>query len=175
MIIDVNPYQPRRDFKHDELEDLMNSIKEHGLLQPLVVTQKGDRYELIAGERRLRAVKILELSTVPVIVRKAEEHEKLELALIENIQRSKLNPIEEAYAYRQLMRDFNFTQEQVAKKVGKSRPKIANAIRLLSLPEVINRLESISLGTAASLVAADAGAADTPVSTVKEVQILPSE
>src|SRR3990167_3591309 len=79
LIIDVNPYQPRRDFKHDELEDLMNSIKEHGLLQPLVVTQKGDRYELIAGERRLRAVKILELSTVPVIVRKAEEHEKLEL------------------------------------------------------------------------------------------------
>ncbi len=141
--ISVNPFQPRRDFNHQDLEDLVASIKEHGLIQPLVVSDLGNgNFQLIAGERRLRASRILDLAEIPVIVREATDHEKLELALIENIQRQRLNPMEEAYAYKQLIEEFNFTQEQVGQKVGKSRPKIANSLRLLSLPsEIISAIE----------------------------------
>lgn len=132
----ANPYQPRRTFAQSELDDLTASIKAHGLLQPLVVTDIGDgTYELIAGERRLRASRLAGLDTVPVIVREADDKKKLEWALVENIQRQDLNPIEEAIAYKQLMADFAFTQEQVAERVGKSRPQIANTIRLLELPD----------------------------------------
>ena len=141
--ISVNPYQPRKEFHHQALEELVNSIKTHGILLPLIVTPKATGYQLIAGERRLRAAKILELEKVPVMVREVADHEKLELSLIENIQRQKLNPIEEAYAYQQLVNEFNFTQEQVAQKLGKSRSKIANAVRLLSLPEeIISAIEN---------------------------------
>jgi len=133
--IDFNPFQPRTYFSEAALNDLAQSIKEHGILQPLVVTKKeGDRYELIAGERRLRSSKIIGLETVPVIVREEKNQKKLEFALIENLQRENLNPLETAKAYKRLMTEFDLTQEEVAKKVGKARSSVANGIRLLSLP-----------------------------------------
>lgn len=141
----ANPHQPRYHFAPEELADLIASIKEHGLLQPLVVTDKGDgSYELIAGERRLRSARELGLPKVPVIVRQADEQEKLELALIENIQRADLNAIEEAKAYRSLAENFGLTQEQISKRVGKSRPQVANTLRLLELDDDI--LEAIIEG-----------------------------
>lgn len=130
-----NPSQPREHFAHGALEDLIASIGEHGILQPLIVTSLGGgNYELIAGERRLRAAKLAGLQKVPVIVRAATEQQKLELALIENIQRQDLSPIEEAKAYCQLIDNYDLTQEEAAKKVGKSRAVVANALRLLNLP-----------------------------------------
>ncbi|MEK7665928.1 MAG: ParB/RepB/Spo0J family partition protein [Patescibacteria group bacterium] len=134
--ITVNPRQPRRHFSPSELEDLMASIKEHGLLQPLVVqeTTRG-QFELIAGERRFRAVKMLGLHEVAVVVRLANDQEKLELALIENIQRQDLNALEEARAFHALVDEFHLKQDEVAKRVGKSRSLIANTMRLLELTE----------------------------------------
>jgi ParB family transcriptional regulator, chromosome partitioning protein len=130
-----NPYQPRREFHPEELQDLTASIAEFGIIQPLTVTEKGNgMFELIAGERRLRAAKAAGLERVPVIVRAADEQRKLELALIENLQRADLNPIEEALSYDKLMTEFGLTQESVALRVGKSRPVVANALRLLRLP-----------------------------------------
>jgi ParB family chromosome partitioning protein len=138
--ISPNPMQPRENFAHQDLEDLINSIKEYGIIQPLIVSKIGpDDWQLIAGERRLRAAKILELKTVPAIVRQAAKQEKLELSLIENVQRKDLNPIERARAYQRLIDEFNFTQEEVAKKMGKSRPHVANSLRLLGLPEQIQK------------------------------------
>jgi ParB family chromosome partitioning protein len=135
--IKENPRQPRYRFTQSDLEDLINSIKEHGILQPLVVTKAGSGYELIAGERRLRASRTLGLETVPVIVREADDQTKLELALIENIQRQDLNAVEEAIAYKALVDEFALTQEEVAKRVGKSRSTIANILRLLDLSDEI--------------------------------------
>lgn len=132
-----NPQQPREHFAHRDLDDLIASIKRHGILQPLVVTKTPDGYELIAGERRLRAARMAGLTEVPVIVRSAEEQDKLELALVENIQRADLNPIEEARAYRKLIDDYDLTQEIVAERLGKSRPQVANTLRLLDLPEEV--------------------------------------
>jgi ParB family chromosome partitioning protein len=134
-----NPYQPRTHFSHDELEELMGSIKEHGLLQPLVVTPAGadGSYQLIAGERRFRAMSILGEKTVPVIIREATEQQQLELAIIENIQRQELNALEEATAYARLADEFGLTQEEISQKVGKSRSQVANTIRLLMLPKEI--------------------------------------
>jgi len=138
--ISANPWQPREFFGHQDLEDLVESIKRHGILQPLIVTQNGDgKYVLVAGERRLRAAKMLDLKTAPCLVRSVSEQEQLELALIENIQRSELNSIEEANAYKRLMDEFNLTQEEVAAKVGKKRATVANALRLLDLPEEIKQ------------------------------------
>ncbi|MBD3281150.1 ParB/RepB/Spo0J family partition protein [Candidatus Uhrbacteria bacterium] len=136
--VSPNTKQPRLIFDNEGLEDLVASIKEHGVLQPLIVRKQGENdYELIAGERRLRASRLAGLDTVPAIVREAGEQEKLELAIIENVQRSNLNPIEEARAYAQLKEEFGLTQDEVAKRVGKSRPQIANIIRLLDLePEI---------------------------------------
>lgn len=137
-VVDPNPHQPRRHFDHSQLEDLITSIKEHGVLQPIVVTEKSHgRYELIAGERRLRASKIAGKATIPAIIRSATEQQKLELAIIENIQRQQLNALEEAESYLRLQNEFNLTQEQVAEKVGKSRSQVANTIRLLQLPELM--------------------------------------
>jgi ParB family chromosome partitioning protein len=135
-----NPHQPRKFFSPSDLEDLLQSIKEHGILQPLLVTKlsNGD-YELIAGERRLRCAKMLGLKTVPALVRTATEQQKLELALIENIQRSNLNAIEEALAYKSLCELFALTQEQVAQRVGKSRSYVTNTIRLLDLSDEIRQ------------------------------------
>ena len=140
-----NSKQPRLLFDHDGLEELVASIKEHGVLQPLIVRKRDeDDYELIAGERRLRASKLAGLDTVPAIVRVADEQEKLELAIIENVQRRDLNPIEEARAYSQLKDEFGLTQEEVSKKVGKSRSQVANIIRLLDLEQEIQ--DALSFG-----------------------------
>lgn len=143
--IEPNPRQPRQQFSASDLEDLLNSIKEHGVLLPLVVTKKTDGlYELISGERRLRASKMLGKKTVPAIVRKASEQQKLELALIENIQRQDLNPLEEAIAYQALLNEFQLTQEEIALRVGKSRSVVANMLRLLELP--IQMQEALAQG-----------------------------
>jgi ParB family transcriptional regulator, chromosome partitioning protein len=136
-LIDANPKQPRREFDQGDLADLSESIKNYGIIQPLVVTKQGDRYELIAGERRLRASKMAGLKKVPIVVRDYDEQRKLEVAIIENVQRADLNPIEKAMAYRQLMDEFSLTVEEVAKRVGKSRPQVSNTMRLTSLPEEI--------------------------------------
>lgn len=135
QLIEPNKDQPRQHFDDASLAELVASIKVHGILQPLVVSPLADgHYQLVVGERRWRAAKQLGLSAVPVIVRPVDEQQKLELALIENIQRQDLNPLEEAAAYRRLQAEFNLTQEQVAKQVGKSRSQVANIERLLSLP-----------------------------------------
>jgi ParB family transcriptional regulator, chromosome partitioning protein len=132
-----NPFQPRRQFSEAEMTELADSIKTQGILQPLLVRQSGGKYELIAGERRLRAAKQAGLFKVPVMVKEIKDAELLELSIIENIQRQDLNPIEEAEAYQQLLTEFKLTQEQVAKRVGKSRPAIANFLRLNQLPQEI--------------------------------------
>jgi ParB family chromosome partitioning protein len=136
--ISPNPRQPRTQMDDEKLAELAESIREHGLIQPLIVRQEAEnKYILIAGERRWRASQLAGLPTVPVVVKEASPQAMLELALIENIQRADLNPIEEAMAYQQLMDDFGLTQEAVAKRVGKSRPTVANVVRLLNLPENI--------------------------------------
>lgn len=136
--ISSNPFQPRADFDESELQSLAASIKEHGILSPLSVTVRPTGgYQLIAGERRLKAARLLKLTTVPVIVRSASELEQLELALVENIQRADLGPLEVAGAYQRLMDEFSLTQELLAIKVGRSRPQIANTLRLLQLPRPI--------------------------------------
>ncbi|HCJ45542.1 MAG: hypothetical protein COZ27_00400 [Candidatus Moranbacteria bacterium CG_4_10_14_3_um_filter_41_65] len=151
-----NPHQPRLQFDDVKLAELAESIKEHGILQPLVVTKSGaDTYEIIAGERRFQASKKAGLKTVPVLVRDATEQEKLELAIIENIQRHDLNPIEEAKAFLRLQDEFGLGQEAVAKKMGKSRSVISNTMRLLHLPIEIQRAVSegkISEGHAKALL-----------------------
>jgi ParB family chromosome partitioning protein len=131
------PFQPRKDFSSDALRELADSIREQGIVQPLIVRTRGDKYELIAGERRWRAAQLLGFADVPVIVREADDRAVLELALIENLQRENLNPIEEAQGYSQLIEQFQLTQEEAAAKVGKSRALVANALRLLKLaPEI---------------------------------------
>ena len=134
-----NPRQPRKgEFDKKDLEELADSIREHGIIQPLIVSQgEGESYTLIAGERRLQAAKQVGLRTVPAILRQASDRELLELALIENIQRADLNPLEEADAYRQLTEDFGLSHEEVAKRVGKSRPAVSNTLRLLQLSETV--------------------------------------
>jgi len=135
--IKPNPMQPRRSFNEHQLQTLADSIKQYGMIQPLIVTEKNGEFELIAGERRLRAAKSLGLKTVSAIIRQADELEKLELALVENLQREDLNPIEAALAYRKLLDEFNLTQDELAARVGKSRPVISNTLRFLNLPEEI--------------------------------------
>jgi ParB family chromosome partitioning protein len=142
--IQKNTFQPRKEFNEEKLSDLISSIKEKGVLQPLLVRRKGDGYELIAGERRFRAAQSLNIEKVPVIIKTATDQEALVLALIENIQREELNPIEEAKAYKKLVEDFEFTQDYVAQSVGKDRTTVTNMLRLLTLPEEIQR--SISSG-----------------------------
>ena len=131
------PFQPRKDFSAESLRELADSIREQGIVQPLIVRDKGDHLELIAGERRWRASQLLNLSEVPVILREADDRAVLELALIENLQRENLNPIEEANGYSQLIETFQLKQEEVAQKVGKSRTVVANALRLLKLPPAL--------------------------------------
>ncbi len=151
-----NPHQPRQRFPQDALEALATSIREHGLIQPLIVTRREDgRYQLIAGERRWRAAQLAGLEKVPVIVKEATPREMLELALVENLQRSDLNPLEEALAYRQLMESFHLSQAAIARRVGKSRAAVANTLRLLqAAPEVQEALieGTISEGHARALL-----------------------
>lgn len=150
-----NPDQPRTNFKKEELEELASSIEKDGLLQPIVVRPVGDEYEIIAGERRWQACKMLGLKTVPVRIKTADDEKALELALIENIQRSDLNPIEEAYGYKRLMERKNMTQSELAQVVSKGRSTIANALRLLELPEEAQQLlfeEKITAGHARAIL-----------------------
>ncbi len=139
-----NPFQPRKEFREEVLANLAESVREHGILQPLVARRQGERLELIAGERRLEAAKRAGLQHVPVILREATNQEMLELALVENLQREDINSVEEAEAYRRLTSEFGLTQEQVAERVGKSRPAVANSLRMLSLPHPV--LESLRRG-----------------------------
>ncbi len=155
--IEPNPLQPRKLFDEEELQTLADSIAQHGIIQPLTV-RKGPNgyYQIIAGERRWRAARIAGLRTVPVKVIEADDKTVLELALIENLQRQDLNPMEESMGYRQLMQEHGLTQEQVAERVGKSRPAVANALRLLSLPSSITQLITagdLSAGHARALLA----------------------
>lgn len=156
-LIDTNPHQPRTHFDEQALQDLAVSIKNYGVISPVLVCPKADgRFELIAGERRLRASKIANLKIIPAIIRSFSENEIAEIALIENLQREDLNPIEEARAYKALIEKFGFTQEQLADKLGKSRPVITNSMRLLNLnPVVIDMVEQgrLSAGHARCLAA----------------------
>ena len=137
--ITPSPFQPRRTFDEAKIDELAASIRNQGIIQPLVVRRKGDGYELIAGERRWRAAMRAGLAQVPIVVRDASDHEALQLALVENLQREDLNPIEEANGYRRLLEEFQWSQEEMAEKVGKSRPAIANSMRLLSLPTEVQQ------------------------------------
>jgi len=159
-----NPYQPRLYFDQEKSADLIKSIKDRGILQPLLVRRRGDldEYEIIAGERRWRAAQAAELHSIPVIIRDMTDGEALEIALIENIQRHDLSPIEEALGYRRLMDEFHHTQEQLGHIVGKSRSHIANILRLLLLPESVQQLVlqgKLSMGHARTLITADDAAA----------------
>jgi len=142
--VEPNPNQPRQDFDEEELQALADSVTEHGIVQPLTVRQlESGYYQIIAGERRWRAARIAGLSEVPAVIIEADDKKAMELALIENLQRQDLNPVEEALGYKSLMEDYGLTQEDTAKRVGKSRPAVANALRLLGLcPEVLEKLRS---------------------------------
>ena len=139
-LIEPNRDQPRKDFNEEELQELAESIKNYGVLQPLLVQKKGTSYELIAGERRWRAAKLAGLKEVPVVLREYSKQQAMEIALIENVQRADLNPIEEAQAYQQLVKEFHLTQEEIAARVSKNRATITNAMRLLKLDEEIQNL-----------------------------------
>ena len=154
-LIEPNPNQPRTNFKKEELEELAESIKKNGLLQPILVRKIGDKYEIIAGERRWQACKNIGLKTIPVHIKEADDDETIMLALVENVQRSDLNPIEEAYGYRRMMERGKMTQSEVAQAVSKGRSTIANALRLLELPEDAQQLlyeERITAGHARAIL-----------------------
>jgi ParB family chromosome partitioning protein len=154
-----NPYQPRKTFNEASIDELARSVKQHGIVQPLVVTRAGDKFKLIAGERRFRAAQKAGLATVPVVVKEdLKAGDALQIALIENIQREDLNPIEEAAAYHQLHEEFGLTQEEISRRVGKERSTVANFLRLLKLPESVKRLLAsgqLSMGHARALLAVE--------------------
>jgi ParB family transcriptional regulator, chromosome partitioning protein len=139
-----NPYQPRKEFEPTAIEELAQSIKEHGIIQPLIVRKSIKGFELVAGERRLRAAKAVGLKKVPAVVKAYSDQQLMEIALIENLQREDLNPLEEAEAYEKLIAHHSYTQEQLAQKIGKSRPHVANMLRLLQLPKKIREMVSVS-------------------------------
>jgi ParB family chromosome partitioning protein len=158
--ISPNPYQPRRTFNDASIEELSRSVREHGIIQPLVVTRTGDnKYRLIAGERRFRAAQKAGLSIVPVVIKETmTDSDTLQVALIENIQREDLNTIEEAYAYHQLHEEFGLTQEEISKRVGKERSTVANFLRLLKLPDSVKKLLAagqLTMGHARAILAVD--------------------
>lgn len=150
-----NPYQPRKTFHQEAIEELKQSILQHGILQPLIVRKSIKGFEIVVGERRYRAAKEANLETVPVVVRELTDQQMMEFALLENLQREDLNPIEEAMAYKTLIDQLQLTQEEIASRVGKSRPHIANHLRLLSLPKDIQKLivdGTISMGHGRALL-----------------------
>ena len=166
--VEPNRNQPRQDFDEEELEALAESLSEHGIIQPLTVRElDSGYYQIIAGERRWRAARMAGLSEVPVVVIEADDQKTMELALIENLQRQDLNPVEEAMGYRALMDDFGLTQEDAAQRVGKSRPAVANALRLLNLPDAV--LEKVRNG---SLSAGHARALLSVKSEKKQLEIM---
>lgn len=151
----TNPYQPRKIFDEAALQELSDSIKEHGILQPVVVRKVGTHFELVVGERRFRAAKLAKMKEVPAIVKDLTDQQMMELAILENLQREDLTPIEEAEAYQKLMEALNLTQEQLAFRLGKSRPHIANHVRLLALPEPVRQMISdkkLSMGHGRTLL-----------------------
>ena len=151
-----NPYQPRKTFDKEKLKELSESIKKHGIIQPLIVRKKGLNYELVAGERRLRAAKLAKLQTVPVLVRDYDEKQMRELSLVENIQRHDLNPLEEAKAIQELMKQCDYTQAQAAERLGRSRAAVANLLRMLNLPEELQAMvadERVTAGQMRPLLA----------------------
>lgn len=155
-MIEPNREQPRKDFKEEQLQELADSIKQYGILQPLLVQKRENYYELIAGERRWRAAKIAGLKEVPVIIREYNKQESMEIALIENVQRADLNPIEEAQAYQRLMQEFNLRQEDIAQRVSKNRATITNSMRLLKLAKEVQQMlaeDRITGGHARALLA----------------------
>lgn len=157
-MVEPNREQPRKHFDEDALQELADSIKQFGLLQPILVQDRKDYYEIIAGERRWRAAKIAGLKEVPVIIKNYTEQEIVEIALIENIQREDLNPIEEAQAYKKLLTEFNLKQDEVAERVSKSRAAVTNSIRLLKLSDKVQQMvidDMISTGHARALLAVD--------------------
>ena len=158
--VSPNPFQPRRIFDPSQLEDLAQSIRQYGVLQPVIVRQVNGRYELVSGERRYRASCLAGAQTIPALVRDLNDKEVAEMALIENLQREDLNPMEEAEGYEVLMKDYNMTQEEVAQRMGKSRPAIANALRLLALPQGVRPLVEdglLSAGHARAILAVKGG------------------
>ncbi len=158
-LIMPNPYQPRRAFATEELAELAASIRQHGLIQPVTVRSRGGRYELVVGERRLRAAKLVGLTEIPALVKEWSDRETMEVVLVENLQRADLNPMEEAAAFAQLQQHLEVTQENLAERVGKSRPYVANALRLLTLSPAVAELVAsgtISAGHARAVLAAPA-------------------
>ena len=158
--VEPNREQPRKYFDEDALQELSDSIKQFGLLQPILVQDRNDYYEIIAGERRWRAAKLAGLKEVPVIIKKYTEQEIVEIALIENIQREDLNPIEEAWAYKKLLTEFNLKQDEVADRVSKSRTAVTNSIRLLKLNEKVQKKimeDMITTGHARAILAIEDG------------------
>ncbi len=154
--VEPNKNQPRKQFDEDSLLELADSIKLYGVLQPLLVLDKGNYYEIIAGERRWRAAKLAGIKEIPVLIKEYTEREIVEISLIENIQRENLNPIEEAIAYKRLLEDFNLKQDEIAERVAKSRTAVTNSIRLLKLDEKVQQMlidEMISTGHARALLA----------------------
>lgn len=173
-----NPDQPRRRFAQEELEELANSIAEKGIIQPLIVRPKGDDFEIVAGERRWRAAQMAKLHDVPVVVREFSDTEVLEIAIIENIQRADLNPMEEALGYRQLMDRFGHTQEKMAEALGKSRSHIANMLRLIQLPEDVQAYLAegkLSAGHARALITAEDPSALAKVVIAKGLSVRETE
>lgn len=157
-LIDRNEEQPRKNFDEKALKELAQSIKQHGIIQPLILQKSGDRYQIVAGERRFRAARLAGLKKVPAIIKEYTEQEMSEISIIENLQREDLNPIESAKAIARLIEQFNLTQEVVADKIGKSRPAVANTLRLLTLPEeIIKYIEAgkLSAGHARTLLAVE--------------------
>jgi ParB family chromosome partitioning protein len=160
-LIRPNRFQPRMRFKEDELEELSNSIQEQGILQPLLVRKQTEGYELIAGERRLRAAKMAGFAQVPVVIKRISDSKLLEMSIVENIQRENFNPIEEAEAYHRLITEFDLTQDQAASRVGKSRSAVANFLRLRQLPEPIKETiidGTLSMGHARALLGVEVSA-----------------
>jgi len=154
-VIKVNPYQPRKIFDEVALSELSESIKEHGVLQPIILRRRGKSFEIVVGERRFRATKAAGLTEIPAVIRKLTDQQMMEIAILENLQREDLTPIEEADAYQNLMESLSLTQEQLAFRLGKSRPHIANHVRLLSLPEVVREQissDQISMGHGRALL-----------------------
>lgn len=168
--IHPNPNQPRKTFNEESLNELASSIKTHGVLQPIVLTKIGDSYRIVAGERRFRAAKIAELKTIPAVIKDLTEKEVREIALIENLQREDLNPMEESEALYNLLTENNLTQEALAHAIGKSRPAIANALRLLTLPvEVQMLVRDLSLSTGHAKVLVSVKPAEVQIALAKEV------
>jgi len=154
--IDANPYQPRQNWDVLQLKELADSIKENGVIQPIIVRPKGSRFEIVAGERRLRAAQMAEINRIPAMVRMTDDSEMLALALVENIHRADLNPIEKAKAYHNFMETFGLTQEQAAQKLGQDRSVVANYIRLLNLPSEVKQMlidGSLDMGHARAILA----------------------